>query len=352
MKKYAVGIIMMSLLLLTGCKKDLTKLVEQKETRVKVGSTINLTDLFTCEDNISIGFKNADSFNVNKVGSYSLETTITDGNKETNKTYIIEVYDDEAPVINATDIVIYENQEYDLLGNVIVTDNSNEEIKATISEQNVDNKKAGEYSVKYYANDSSGNKTEKQVKVTVKHKYTYSELKKLAKKIVKEKSLNKLEVKTNSDKDVVWVSAKNSFELIQKNSSFYDILPSWALIIENHEISFSILVDFFLIDKDDYFTPEHAYIKSNKGKIESDDNSYHFDYRDDYLYSYLHISYLQYLFTDKEKVDKSIDIFNGDNVEFNIYADKEKFGYKINKKEKKVIQQLIEFYNTLNSICF
>ena len=340
--------------MLTGCKKDLTEYVKQKEMRVAVGTDINLDDLFECEEGIQLGFKNADSFNSGKVGSYSLDVTISDDQDQAEKSYIVEVYDDIAPEINAGDIIFYENQEYDLLKDVIVADNSGEEIEATVIEQNIDNKTAGEYSVKYHAKDSSGNEAEKQITVTVKHKRTYSEMKKLAKKIVKEKSLNKLEVKAESDQGVVWVQPKGVFDLVEKGKvtdkdyCAYTVRPGWALMIEDNEISYSILAEAMFLDKGDYYTPKQLYIKSDTGKIESDDNTYNLGYKSGYVASYF--SVLQFLFTDQEKIDKSIDIFQGDNLQFKVYTnDKHTFVYKTGKKNKKVVSQLIEFYNELKS---
>lgn len=335
-------------LLLTGCTKDLTESVTQKQTRIEVGTEINLIDLFDCEEGIKLGFKNADFFNSKKIGTYSIDATISDDKHQTDTSYFIEVYDDTAPEINAKDIVFYENQEYDLQKDVSVIDNSGENIEVTIFEQNVDYTKAGEYSVKYQAIDSSGNIGEHQITVTVKPKKTFSDLKKIAKQIVKEKSLNKLEVKTNSDKDVVWVQAKDSFDFVEKKSSTYNIQLGWALMIENYEISYSILINNFIVDKDDYLSPENAYIKSDNGKIESDSNSYYYDFKYGYVYSY--ISYLQFLFTDKEKINESINIFDSDNIQFNIYTDKNKLGYKISNKDQKVIDQLVEFYKELSGI--
>lgn len=342
---FVVGFCILSL---AGCTKDLTESVTQKQTRIEVGTDINLIDLFECEEGIKLGFKNSDSFNSKKIGSYSIDATISDEKNQSDKSYLIEVYDDVAPEISAKDIVFYENQEYNLLKDVSVVDNSGEEIEATISEQNVDNTKAGKYSVKYQAIDSSGNLGEHQITVTVKPKHTFSELKNTAKKIVKEKSLNKLEVKTNSDKDVVWVQAKDSFEFAEKKSCTYNIQLGWALIIEDYEISYSILVAAFIVDKNDYLRPENVYIKSDNVKIESDSNNYYYDLK--YGYAYSHLSYLQFLFTDKKKIDKSIDIFDSNNVQFNIYTDKYTLGYKTTNKDKKVLDQLVEFYQELSSI--
>lgn len=341
----ATGLCVISL---TGCSGDLTEKVKQKQTRIQVGTNINLNDLFECEEGVQLGFKNADSFNSQKVGSYSLDTTISADNNQVDATYLVDVYDDIAPEINAEDIVIYENDEFDLLKDVTVTDNSGENIEATVSEQNVDNKKAGEYSVKYLASDSSGNQGEKQVKVTVKQKWTFSNLKKTAKQIVKDKKLDNLLVRSNSDKKTVWVESKKFFDITEKKDAFYYMIPGWALIIEDNEISNGLLVNSYITDLNDYHTPEQLYIKSNKGKIVSDSSNYDLSY-DIKNGIGLYTSFLQFLFTDEEKLQNSIDIFQGDKILFNIYTDDNKsYSYKISNKERKTINQLIEFYNELN----
>lgn len=56
-----------------------------------------------------------------KIGSYSLEVTISDGNNQSSKTYLIEVYDDIATEVSATDIVLYDSQDYNLLKNVTIS---------------------------------------------------------------------------------------------------------------------------------------------------------------------------------------------------------------------------------------
>lgn len=82
-----------------------------------------------------------------------------------------KVLDNEKPIItlkDSKDIVIYEGDivptlEYE------VTDNVDKDIKVLVSDD-VDNKKAGVYTIKYSAKDKSGNKTEILKKVTVMKK--------------------------------------------------------------------------------------------------------------------------------------------------------------------------------------
>lgn len=341
----ATGLCIISL---TGCSGNLTEKVKQKQTRIQVGTNINLNDLFECEEGVQLGFKNADSFNSQKVGSYSLDTTISADSKQADTSYIVDVYDDVVPEINAEDIVIYENDEYDLLKDVTVTDNSGEKIEATVLEQNVDNKKAGEYSVKYLASDSSGNQGEKQIKVTVKQKWTFSKLKKTAKQIVKDKKLDRLVVLTN--KKTVSVESNRFFDIIDKKESFYYMIAGWAMIIEDNEISNGLFVDSYITDINDYHTPETLYIKSNKGKMVSDSSSYNLDPEIKNGATFYN-SFLRFLFTDEEKLKKSIDIFQGDKILINIHTnDNESYSYKVSKKYRKTFDQLVEFYNELNHI--
>ena len=72
----------------------------------------------------------------------------------------VEIVDTEVPVIEAKkELSSYVTKDIDLLKDVKVTDNSNEEIKATVV-GDYDKNKAGKYDLKYEAKDSSGNKAE------------------------------------------------------------------------------------------------------------------------------------------------------------------------------------------------
>ena len=72
----------------------------------------------------------------------------------------VMVVDTVKPVISGKDkITMYVGNDVDLLKDVNVSDNSGEDIKATISGE-YDMKRVGEYKLKYVAEDSSGNKGE------------------------------------------------------------------------------------------------------------------------------------------------------------------------------------------------
>lgn len=104
MKKINIGLLIatgLCVISLTGCSEDLTEKVKQTETRIQVGTDINLNSLFECEEGIKLGFKNADSFNSQKAGSYSLDATISADDKQVDTSYLVDVYDDIAPEINA-----------------------------------------------------------------------------------------------------------------------------------------------------------------------------------------------------------------------------------------------------------
>ena len=82
----------------------------------------------------------------------------------------ILIKDTTAPeIIGPTDITITAGSEVDLLKDVKVVDNSKEDIKATVEgEYNINN--PGTYNLKYIAEDSSHNKSEKEFVLIVKKK--------------------------------------------------------------------------------------------------------------------------------------------------------------------------------------
>jgi len=81
-----------------------------------------------------------------------------------------QVIDDESPKIDGVkDIVVYVNNNVDLLKNIKVTDNSSDEIDLQIrGSYNI--KKVGSYSLSYVAKDKSNNETVKEFKLIVKEK--------------------------------------------------------------------------------------------------------------------------------------------------------------------------------------
>lgn len=78
------------------------------------------------------------------------------------------IKDTEAPVISGvTDIHIRPGESIAYKKNVVVTDNSGEDITVRVNNSGVDTKKIGIYPITYYAEDSAGNYTEVAAKVFV-----------------------------------------------------------------------------------------------------------------------------------------------------------------------------------------
>lgn len=347
-RKINMGLLVCGLIFLCGCgSKDLTKCVTQKQTKVEVGTNINLSDLFECDEEVQIGFKNSDSFNPNKVGTYSIEATISDGSNQIDNNYLINVYDDVSPIINADDIIIYENDDIDLTKKVSVEDNSGEKIEAIIAEQDVDINNPGKYFVKYTAKDSSGNISEKQVSVTVKEKYTYSKLKKITKKIIKDNKLDNLKLDFNDEEGIVWIESDRFIGNKNTDNGLAAVLPSWSLMIEDNKISYRILVHIVVGDVKDYHNIRKGFIKSENGQIESDstNNSFNYNYGSYACYE----SFMKYLITDENKISDSIGILSGKNLKFIGKTDDGEYSLKPSKKDAKVVNQLIEFYNELKN---
>ena len=77
--------------------------------------------------------------------------------------------DEEAPVINASNITITEGEKVDLLKDVSVTDNIDKKATLEVS-GDYDNNKVGSYTITYIAKDWYNNKSTKDVTLTVKAK--------------------------------------------------------------------------------------------------------------------------------------------------------------------------------------
>ena len=347
MKKIILFICVLFCLSLSGCGKSLDEQVTLKKESVEVGTQVNLVDLFECEDGISVGVKNANSFDADKVGSYSIDLTIMDGEEEVDKTFIIKVTDETAPEITSEEeIVLYENDSIDPMKYAAATDNSKEDIALEVVENNVDTKNAGEYVIKYQAKDSSGNTSEKEVKVVVKKVYSFSERKQLAKQIIKDGKYKHLTIDVEKNKKLVWVNIPN-FNVTSKNDYGYGFMPYLVITHENKKIETRLYVCVVELDSKYYLSPKSMYIRSNKGTINTGDNSVNFDF--DIGNSYKYTSYIDFYYSNTKDLDKLSDMVNGDYLEFKVYTDKRDFNYKCKKKEIDGMKELMKFYNDLKS---
>ena len=110
----------------------------------------------------------------NKVpGEYKVTYKVKDSNEqETTLTIKVTVKENKAPVINANDKVITEQDEFDVKKDVTAKDEEDGDLtsKIKVKENTVNNKKVGEYKVIYEVTDSKGKTTTKEIKVTVTKK--------------------------------------------------------------------------------------------------------------------------------------------------------------------------------------
>ena len=148
--------------------------ISANNKEIKQGDSIDLLSLVKATDNedgdITSKVKVSGSVDTNKVGSYEIVYSVVDsGNLETTKTITITVIKDEDPVINASDKEVTINTEFDALDGVSATDKEDGDLtkKIKVIENTVDITKEGEYKIIYQVTDSYGNKTEKEIKVTV-----------------------------------------------------------------------------------------------------------------------------------------------------------------------------------------
>lgn len=167
-------ILIIMLLFVTGCNKEVKKEVTYKEKiTIKVGEEVpSLEDYITSDycESCTIEWIDVD-LEDNKVYTASIyEGTLKIDNKEV--TVSLEVIDDEAPTINnVKDVTITAGDKIDLLKGVTTTDNSKDEISLSISEDSIyDVNKAGTYDIEVIAKDNSNNKSTETFKLIVKEK--------------------------------------------------------------------------------------------------------------------------------------------------------------------------------------
>lgn len=164
-----IGIIT-SIILLNNKKEEPKETIILKENlEVEINSEVNLLS-FISEDNKTKIISEDETIDTSKLGEQEITIKYIDRNKEEEYTFKIKVVDTEVPTIEyEKEISITEGTEVDLLKDVKVSDNSKEEIKATI-EGEYDINKVGTYNLKYIAEDSSKNKKEEEFTLIVNEK--------------------------------------------------------------------------------------------------------------------------------------------------------------------------------------
>lgn len=161
-------IIILTILILLICTFTAINLYEKKNKlkvtlipnlNIEINTSQSLLSLIKNIENGEILTKNT-SLNTSKLGKQSLEILIKNNfNKEEKYTFEINIVDTTKPSIESkNEIITYIGTNLDLLKDVLVTDNSNEEIEVFV-EGTYDINTIGEYTLNYIAKDSSGNKT-------------------------------------------------------------------------------------------------------------------------------------------------------------------------------------------------
>lgn len=150
---------------LTACGSISDK-VTQKSDTIEVGETFDLNSYFEVDEGVTVSLKNT-SIDTSVIGSQSLDVIISNGKKEEEKTFTMNVVDTQAPVIDVRDTAIYVGEELNVEGLATVSDNSGEDISIIVKDSNVDTSTAGSYSITYTATDSSGNFSEKSAIIEV-----------------------------------------------------------------------------------------------------------------------------------------------------------------------------------------
>ena len=150
---------------LTACGSISDK-VTQKSDTIEAGETFDLNSFFEVDEGVTISLKDT-SIDMSTIGSHSIDLIISDGKKEEEKTFTMNVVDTQAPVINTRDITIYIGAEFNAEEFATASDNSGETISVTVKSNDVDISTSGRYSITYEATDSSGNSSEKAAIVEV-----------------------------------------------------------------------------------------------------------------------------------------------------------------------------------------
>lgn len=167
MKRLFTVVLMSVLALCLSACGSLSKKVTQTSDTIEAGSFFNVYSVFECKDEISIQLKDGVWLDTKKLGEVTVPFIITNGKKEEEKEYTFTVVDTTAPKIATESVSVYKNTEYIPEDHVHCTDNSGEEITATVKTNDVDLAAPGTYSVVYEAVDSSGNVAEKTASVEV-----------------------------------------------------------------------------------------------------------------------------------------------------------------------------------------
>ena len=167
MRKIVASLMTIFIMLnLTACGSIFRK-VSVKSDSIEIGTVFDENNQFECKDGVTINLKEGYSVDTSKIGEVSAVFVICAGEKIEEKEFKFKVVDTEAPKIEANNISVYVGRDFDPATYAICTDNSGENVVASVRSNNVDITTPGNYTVVYEAKDSAGNSSEQTVNVNV-----------------------------------------------------------------------------------------------------------------------------------------------------------------------------------------
>lgn len=164
-----IGIVLTMLLINKTTPK--VEVVLNDNLNFEINSDVKLLSLISKNNKAEIISKD-EKIDTSKLGEKELIIKYKDRHKENEYKFKINIIDTQAPVIEyQKELSTTEGTGIDLLKDVKVSDNSKEEIQASVEgEYNFDN--IGTYNLKYVAIDSSNNKKEEEFTLKVNKKPT------------------------------------------------------------------------------------------------------------------------------------------------------------------------------------
>lgn len=174
----AVGGVTTGVILMNNNKDNQKQEEKQKDTillkedlKFEINSEVNLLSMVSEENKVKV-LSEDEKIDTSTLGEKEITIKYEMEEKEETKTFKITIIDTQAPTIEyKKELSTTEGTKIDLLKDVKVSDNSKEEIKATIEgDYNFD--KEGTYNLKYVAIDSSNNKIEEEFTLKVNKKPT------------------------------------------------------------------------------------------------------------------------------------------------------------------------------------
>ena len=159
--------------------KDITaptiELTKGEEVDVDYGSEFHVTDFAKVTDNSNedIQIQLSNGIDTSKEDETQVVTLIAkdSAGNETTKELKVNVKDQSAPIINASNIEISEGDSLDIRSSISVVDNKDGDLTSSATiDGSVNTNSAGDYSVTIRATDSEGNESSKTITVTVKPK--------------------------------------------------------------------------------------------------------------------------------------------------------------------------------------